>query len=677
MNVWVVVLLAFAMMVVATNESHAQQSPEFIIPLDTAVPGAGTIAGQSGDPFTADVNINLDALSQPSMNLTVFGETIQITHETTFFKNATEYTYVGNTPGSKGNVYIAVIGDMARLELESPRLDYILEPSGNAHKIIKYNALGFIAQDENTRLPPLNQDHPRIVASAPRGTFTTDLYEPLEIDVIFLYTDAVFEKFEPNAHIDIRLIANIALSRANFAFRSSDIPLVLNDVGRDNAGSGYKEVTLETDLERLIARNDRHLDVGYAERERENADIGVLLGSYTESTAYCGRASSILASPDNAFVVANVECNEVETYDPRSIRFGKPLGQIITHEIGHLFGARHEVKFDSATVPFPYGHGYRDTSKNMATLMGFCERSGQDDPNCEWTSQWSDPNNDFFLTNTVSGTEQSENNARVITQMGPYIASFRGGAETYQPVFPPPTIKAPRDVRIEATGMLTEVELGEPTVKKDRRQDVKIKRTGPDLFPVGRTFVIWSVEDQLGQINLDSQTIRVEDTTGPVLSRLPDSITMESQSPTGTRVSFASPIATDLVDRNRPVTAEPRSGSIFSVGDTTVTFTASDEAGNISTHTITVTVTYQDPTTIVTPDRTLFTDDFESGLISWTMSGNSDWATGSPHLPVPGQTGGNLVLKSADCGSRCTVTLKTSVSSTKPMVVEFDRFVGS
>ena len=54
------------------------------------------------------------------MNLTIFGNTLQITHEETIIRNSTDYTYVGSTPNSKNNVFIAVFGDHARLEISGP-----------------------------------------------------------------------------------------------------------------------------------------------------------------------------------------------------------------------------------------------------------------------------------------------------------------------------------------------------------------------------------------------------------------------------------------------------------------------------------------------------------------------------------------------------------------------------
>ena len=57
-------------------------------------------------------------------------------------------------------------------------------------------------------------------------------------------------------------------------------------------------------------------------------------------------------------------------------------------------------------------------------------------------------------------------------------------------------------------------------------------------------------------------------------------------------VAIFNPTATDDVDGTVPVLCAPASGSIFPLGTTTVTCTATDSAGNIASGNFTVTVTY-------------------------------------------------------------------------------------
>jgi len=80
------------------------------------------------------------------------------------------------------------------------------------------------------------------------------------------------------------------------------------------------------------------------------------------------------------------------------------------------------------------------------------------------------------------------------------------------------------------------------------------------------------------------------DTTAPIISGL-NNLTITASSSSGAIATF-NPTATDDVDGTVPVICAPASGSIFPLGTTTVTCTASDNAGNIATGKFTVTVIY-------------------------------------------------------------------------------------
>ena len=80
------------------------------------------------------------------------------------------------------------------------------------------------------------------------------------------------------------------------------------------------------------------------------------------------------------------------------------------------------------------------------------------------------------------------------------------------------------------------------------------------------------------------------DTTPPVLSGIPENITVTTTSTSGAVVTWPAPTATDLVSGSVPVTCTPASGSTFAVGTTSVTCTASDALGNTASAGFTVTV---------------------------------------------------------------------------------------
>jgi hypothetical protein len=85
-------------------------------------------------------------------------------------------------------------------------------------------------------------------------------------------------------------------------------------------------------------------------------------------------------------------------------------------------------------------------------------------------------------------------------------------------------------------------------------------------------------------------TVTSCDTVPPVLS-LPGDLTVAATSASGASVSFTA-TATDAVDGPVPVTCTPASGSLFALGTTTVSCSASDHSGNTATGSFTVTVSY-------------------------------------------------------------------------------------
>ncbi len=112
-----------------------------------------------------------------------------------------------------------------------------------------------------------------------------------------------------------------------------------------------------------------------------------------------------------------------------------------------------------------------------------------------------------------------------------------------------------------------------------------------NVFPVGQTTLTYSATDAHGNTGSATQLVTVVDNTQPVIS-CPANITIEPTCPTGAIATYTTPTATDncgvqSVTRNAGSLA---SGSVFPIGTTTVTHTATDIHGNQSSCSFTVTV---------------------------------------------------------------------------------------
>jgi HYR domain-containing protein len=100
-----------------------------------------------------------------------------------------------------------------------------------------------------------------------------------------------------------------------------------------------------------------------------------------------------------------------------------------------------------------------------------------------------------------------------------------------------------------------------------------------------------------GGTNEDVYTARsILDAVAPVLGNVPGPIQAEQTSLAGTSVIVPLPTATDNCDDNVTITSS--APAVFPLGTTTVTFTATDAAGNSSTATTTVTIVDTTPPTI-------------------------------------------------------------------------------
>ncbi len=99
-------------------------------------------------------------------------------------------------------------------------------------------------------------------------------------------------------------------------------------------------------------------------------------------------------------------------------------------------------------------------------------------------------------------------------------------------------------------------------------------------FPLGSTPVVCTATDALGNTNSANFDVVVIDTTAPTL-KLPASITVNATSSTGAVVSYDA-TASDAVDEVVTPECSPASGSLFAIGTTMVSCTATDAQGNQS-----------------------------------------------------------------------------------------------
>ncbi len=144
--------------------------------------------------------------------------------------------------------------------------------------------------------------------------------------------------------------------------------------------------------------------------------------------------------------------------------------------------------------------------------------------------------------------------------------------------FTKPTILPPNDLQIEATGGLTPVSVGQ-AMATDESGIQSLTSNAPAEFPIGITTVIWTAIDGAGNVAIATQTVTVSDTTPPTISQISD-ISVEANNPTQNTVELTTPIVTDNVGVISITNDAP---TAYPIGETIVTWTATDVMGNTST----------------------------------------------------------------------------------------------
>ena len=172
----------------------------------------------------------------------------------------------------------------------------------------------------------------------------------------------------------------------------------------------------------------------------------------------------------------------------------------------------------------------------------------------------------------------------------------------------PPVVTAPADITKVATGTLTTVNLGTATVTDDHDTGLTATPSDTGPFTVGTHTITWTATDSGDKTGTDTQKVTITpkttiDTIPPVVTA-PANITREATGAT-TAVNLGSATVTDNVDTGLIAIPSPRGP--FALGTHTITWTATDRAGNKGTATQTVTIKDTTPPVITVPrDMTVY-----------------------------------------------------------------------
>nr|XP_046174411.1 sushi, von Willebrand factor type A, EGF and pentraxin domain-containing protein 1-like isoform X1 [Oncorhynchus gorbuscha] len=158
-----------------------------------------------------------------------------------------------------------------------------------------------------------------------------------------------------------------------------------------------------------------------------------------------------------------------------------------------------------------------------------------------------------------------------------------------------PWIQCPRDVVAETDERCGTANISwkVPTATDNSGEEVLVQvkpvYTPPQLFPIGEEKIIYTATDRAGNQANCTFTVTVIDTEPPVIDRCRSPPTFQATD-TQAAVSWEVPQFSDNSGGRLSVYTTHTPGSLFPVGETVVSYTATDQAGNNRTCHLTITV---------------------------------------------------------------------------------------
>jgi hypothetical protein len=226
--------------------------------------------------------------------------------------------------------------------------------------------------------PAVGRDY---VESQSAGTKGFDVASGLKmsgdptVDVMVAYTSTV-----AGNHADIESFISTSISNMNSSFTNSQVDGSVRLVHTEETTYSENNQSFDNVLTDLETDGDGSMDILHNLRDSWRADVVVLLvDNDAMSQNFCGIANIMstvtTAFESDAFAVVDDACaNGSYTFQ---------------HEIGHVFGGRHEWNHDSTdNEPYHYNHAHENAANDWNTIMGAYSVCGA---GCARENFWSNP----------------------------------------------------------------------------------------------------------------------------------------------------------------------------------------------------------------------------------------------------------------------------------------------
>ena len=293
-----------------------------------------------------------------------------------------------------GYFYLTVVEGVLMAHVGSPAGIYEVSlASGDLYKAIRIDQSKFKDHDQAWTYEPSG-------AVIPEGSLGASADSASRIDIMIAYTDDARAAAGGTPAIKATILT--ALNETNQSYANAGVTTRLRLVHVQEYS--YAETgNMSTDLDRFRNTTDAYFSTIHTLRNTYGADmVGLIVEN---GGAYCGLASTIMATATTAFQVTDRSC-ATGYYS-----FG--------HEFGHLQGARHDTFVDPTNTPYSYGHGYVKTSSPMwRTVMAYGDACG----GCTRIQWWSNPAKTY--SGAATGTASTKNYL-VLNNTDYTVANFR------------------------------------------------------------------------------------------------------------------------------------------------------------------------------------------------------------------------------------------------------------
>ncbi len=180
-------------------------------------------------------------------------------------------------------------------------------------------------------------------------------------------------------------------------------------------------------------------------------------------------------------------------------------------------------------------------------------------------------------------------------------------------------------------------------------------------FGLGVTTVTASATDDSGNQGSCQFDVTVEDTIAPSIT-CASGVLIEATSSAGAVANYGSALAVDTVDPTPSITYSQASGTVFPLGTTTVTATATDDSGNANQCTLDITVIdTTSPSITCAANQTEEATGPSGAPVSYPPASASDLVTASPIIQYSAASGSTFALGA----TTVTATAEDGVGNTQ------------